>query len=62
MPGTNLTRREAAERAALIDVESYGVQLDLTDSAETFASTSIVHFNCASVGSATFIDLIAPHV
>ena len=31
MPGTNLTRDEAATRAALLDVTSYAVDLDLTD-------------------------------
>ena len=30
MPGTNLTREEAQTRAALLDVESYTVDLDLT--------------------------------
>ena len=44
MPGTNLTRDEATARAALIDVTSYTVDLDLTqaeqDGIETFGSTS----------------------
>ena len=30
MPGTNLTRDEAATRAALLDVTSYAIDLDLT--------------------------------
>src|SRR4051794_6736812 len=30
MPGTNLTRDEAATRAALLDVASYSIDLDLT--------------------------------
>ena len=30
MPGTNLTRDEAATRAALLDVTSYSIDLDLT--------------------------------
>ena len=30
MPGTNLTRDEAASRAALLHVNSYDVVLDLT--------------------------------
>ena len=33
MPGTNLTRDEARTRAALLDVESYTVDLDLTTDA-----------------------------
>ena len=35
MPGTNLTREEAQTRAALLDVESYTVDLDLTTGART---------------------------
>ena len=46
MPGTNLTRDEAAARAALIDVTSYTVDLDLTKAEEsgiqTFGSTSTI--------------------
>ena len=30
MPGTNLTRNEAATRASLLDVASYSIDLDLT--------------------------------
>ena len=30
MPGMNLTRDEARERAALVSVDSYAVELDLT--------------------------------
>ena len=39
MPGTNLTRDEAATRSSLIAVDSYDVTLDLTTGDETFAST-----------------------
>jgi aminopeptidase N len=61
VPGTNLTREEAAERARLVSVSSYEVELDLTTGPETFASTSVVRFS-AEPGSATFIDLVAPQV
>ncbi len=61
MPGQNLTRAEAVERANLIDVTSYHVELDLTAQADTFASTTTVRFT-AEAGAATFIDLIAPTV
>ncbi|HEY3437203.1 MAG TPA: aminopeptidase N [Actinotalea sp.] len=61
MPAENLTRAEASERAALLDVHSYDVALDLTTGAQTFASTTVVRFT-ASPGSSTFIDLIAPTV
>ena len=40
MPGTNLTREEAAARAALLDVTSYAIDLDLTTGDKTFASTT----------------------
>ncbi|MGZ5400520.1 MAG: hypothetical protein ACXWDM_10950, partial [Nocardioides sp.] len=58
MPGTNLTRDEAATRAALLDVESYTVDLDLTTSETTFGSTTTIRFACAQPGSSTFADLV----
>ncbi len=61
MPAENLTRAEARDRAALVDVESYHVTLDLTTGPETFASTTVVRFT-ATPGASTFIDLIAPRV
>ena len=62
MPGTNLTRDEAAVRAALIAVESYAVSLDLTLDATTFASRTVIRFECRTPGSSTWVDLIAPRV
>lgn len=62
MPGTNLTRDEAAERATLVTVDHYDVALDLTTSDTTFRSTTTVTFDSARPGEATFIDLIAPSV
>ena len=56
MPGENLTRIEASDRAAHIAVESYEVELDLTVSAETFASKTIVRFSCNTQGYDSFID------
>jgi aminopeptidase N len=58
----NLTRDEARERADLLRVESYQVDLDLTSSAETFRSVTTVTFGCARPGSDTFIELVAPAV
>ena len=40
----NLTRAEARERAALIDVDSYEVSLDLTRGGKVFGSTTAVKF------------------
>ncbi len=59
---SNLIRAEAQERARLIDVESYHVELDLTGSDTTFDSITTVSFRCASPGASTFIDLSAPAV
>lgn len=61
MPAENLTRAEARDRAAIVQVHSYDVTLDLSASAETFPSTTVVRF-AATPGAATFIDLIAPAV
>lgn len=61
MPGTNLTRDEARERAELVDVESYEVALDLTTGERTFTSTTTVRFT-AREGAVTWLDLIAPTV
>ncbi len=57
MPGTNLTRDEAATRAALLDVTSYTIDLDLTTGEKTFASTTTLEFSCREPGATTFADL-----
>src|SRR5215475_2670564 len=59
---SNLTRDEAAERARLLRVESYQVELDLTGGETTFGSVSTIRFSCGQPGAATFIDLTAPEV
>ena len=61
MPGQNLTRTEARERAGIVRTRSYDVELDLTTSERTFASRTTIRFG-ATPGSATFVDLIAPVV
>jgi len=63
----NLTRDEAQQRAALVDVRSYDVELDLTDGGgkpgdATFASNTTVRFGSREAGAATWIDLIAASV
>ncbi|MBA2956299.1 aminopeptidase N [Nocardioides sp. MAH-18] len=58
MPGTNLTRDEAATRAALLDVTSYSIDLDLTTGDKTFGSTTTIRFTCAEPGAETFADLV----
>jgi aminopeptidase N len=59
---SNLTRDEARERARLLDVESYRVELDLTGGDATFSSVTTVSFGCSRPGASTFIDLSAPAV
>ncbi|MGC4109272.1 MAG: aminopeptidase N [Nocardioides sp.] len=58
MPGTNLTREEAATRASLLDVTSYTIDLDLTTGDKTFGSTTTVRFTCREPGAETFADLV----
>ncbi|WP_139977839.1 aminopeptidase N [Nocardioides litoris] len=62
MPGTNLTRDEAATRATLLDVSSYTVDLDLTSAVDpqraTFGSTTTLRFTCREPGASTFADLV----
>jgi len=62
MPGENLTRIEAQERASLIKVSSYEIHLDLTTNEKTFASTTKVRFSANQVGASTFIDAITHSV
>jgi aminopeptidase N len=62
VPGINLTRDEARERAALLTVTGYRIECDLTTGDTTFSSVTQVSFTCAQPGASTFIDLIAPVV
>ncbi|HQR80677.1 MAG TPA: aminopeptidase N [Actinomycetota bacterium] len=62
MPGKNLTRDEAAQRASVITDVSYAVELDLSGSEDTYRSRTTVNFHCTVAGSATWLDLIAPSV
>jgi aminopeptidase N len=61
----NLRREEAAERARLLRVDSYDVELDLTDASgekpgeTTFRSRTTVRFSCIEPGAATHVDLTA---
>ncbi|MGP3949397.1 aminopeptidase N [Streptomyces sp. 7N604] len=76
MPGENLTRDEARERARLLSVDGYEVALDVRsavgagpaagagdgDEPRTFRSATTIRFRCAEPGAATFADLVAPSV
>ncbi len=57
MPGTNLTRDEAATRGALLTVDSYDISLDLSVSDKVFESTTVIRFSCSDPGASTFADL-----
>jgi aminopeptidase N len=63
----NLTLEQAAQRAELLTVDSYTVELDLTDGAAlpgegTFRSTTTVRFFCRTPGASSWIDLVAAQV
>ncbi|MFF0003979.1 aminopeptidase N [Streptomyces tibetensis] len=65
MPGTNLTREEAQQRAQLLTVDSYEIELDLSGAQEggTYRSVTTVRFDVtAGNGAESFIDLVAPAV
>ncbi|WP_327655404.1 aminopeptidase N [Streptomyces sp. NBC_00483] len=70
MPGENLSRDEARERAGLLSVDGYEVALDLRSAVgdfagegpRTFRSVTTIRFRSNEAGAATFVDLIAPSV
>jgi aminopeptidase N len=64
VPGTNLTRDEARQRAELLSVDSYEIDLDLSGAQEggTYRSVTTVRFDVARGGAESFIDLVAPAV
>ncbi|UWE08421.1 aminopeptidase N [Actinacidiphila bryophytorum] len=70
MPGENLSREEARERAAILSVERYDVALDVRSAVgaapaggeRTFRSTTVVDFRCASPAASSFADLVATEV
>jgi aminopeptidase N len=54
----NLLRHEAEERAALLEVRSYDVDLDLTRT-DDFETSVLVRFTCRQPGASTFVELDA---
>ena len=67
MAPPNLTRDEAQRRAALLDVQSYDIELDLTNGhgqpgERIFSSVTTVSFTSREPGASTWIDLIAESV
>ena len=61
MPGDNLTRLEAEERAALITDLEYDLALDLTRGSDVFGSTTTLRFG-GREGASTFLDAITVEV
>ncbi|MEO6789772.1 MAG: M1 family aminopeptidase, partial [Ornithinibacter sp.] len=62
MPGTNLTREEAAARAALISLDRHDVEIDVTTGPQTFSTRSTIHFSCTEPGAESFVDFIGASV
>ena len=54
----NLLREEAEARAALLEVTSYDVDLDLTRT-DDYGSTTTIRFGCRQPGATTFVELDA---
>ena len=62
MPGLNLTREEATERASIISsVTRYEISLDLTRGDTDFGSFTRIEFD-AREGASTFADLVSNNV
>jgi aminopeptidase N len=61
VPGINLTSKEAAERSAILKLDNYKVDLDLTTGDETFYSKAVITFS-ATPGSNTFIDVVSKRI
>ncbi len=58
----DITRDQTRERARLLRVRSYDVDLDFTRGPETFGSVSLIRFDCREPGATTHADLIATGV
>nr|WP_206440928.1 aminopeptidase N [Streptomyces scabichelini] len=59
-----MTREEAQQRAKLLTVDSYEIDLDLSGAQEggTYRSVTTVRFDSVENGAESFIDLVAPTV
>lgn len=67
MPAPNLTRDQARQRAELLHIESYDIELDLTDGRngpgqDTFLSTTRIRFSTTHPGAQTWVDIVADRV
>jgi aminopeptidase N len=62
MQAAEITVHETAERARLLRVDSYDIELDLTRGDDIFGSVSVIIFDCAEPGASTHADLVAQAV
>ena len=62
MPGVNIARSEAAERANHLSIESYDISLDFTLGSEIFLSTSRIIFSSKTPGYKTFVDAVGKSI
>jgi aminopeptidase N len=62
MPAAEITRAETGRRARLLRVQSQEIALDLTPGPEVFGSESVIRFDCAEPGAASYVDLVAEAV
>lgn len=67
MPAPNLTREQARQRAGLLNVDAYDIELDLTDGRGgpgegTFTSTTRIRFSATRPGAQSWVDLVAHSV
>ncbi|MEU3272033.1 aminopeptidase N [Saccharomonospora sp. NPDC006951] len=67
MPAPNLTHEQAKQRADLLDVDAYEIELDLTDGngrpgEATFDSRTRIRFSSARPGERSWVDIVAAGV
>ncbi len=62
MQAAEITAHETAERARLLRIESYDIELDLTRGDDIFGSVSVIVFDCAEPGASTHADVVAQAV
>ena len=62
MPGENLLRTEAQDRAQALNVESYLVKLDVTVGDKEFATETTIKFSSNEAGKSTFLDAMTSSV
>jgi aminopeptidase N len=67
VPAPNLTREQAQQRAGLLSVSTYDIELDLTDGRGgpgegTFGSKTTIRFSARRPGQSSWVDIVAEGV